>query len=181
MDSKTKIILAIVLMILLFGLVGIAVFLSLIKSPELPIQNISRTTTISIICSKPYVVIGNRCCADNNNNSICDIDEITTTIIVEITTTTTKTTTTTIRTTTSTTTTTTIPIRCYYPSDCGNSSVEYRCIGGNVYKISKIPICHNEGTPESYCTTIVSRPTLIAQCKENEVCVEGLENCQRRT
>lgn len=38
-------------------------------------NGVSNSTTNSIVCNKPYILVGNSCCLDSNSNNVCDKDE----------------------------------------------------------------------------------------------------------
>lgn len=38
-------------------------------------NGVSNSTTNSVVCNKPYILVGNSCCLDSNSNNVCDKDE----------------------------------------------------------------------------------------------------------
>lgn len=92
-------------------------------------------------------------------------------------------------TTTTTTTSTTIKAACLMNSDCGVIHDTYVCkvemkTAGEVlefgrsavYRIRKIPICRNPGTPAAWCD--ISRSEIrVDLCREGEKCVPGESEC----
>jgi len=103
-------------------------------------------------------------------------------------TTTTKTTIT-VTTTPTTSTTTKIKPACFMNSDCGVIHDEYVCkvevkTPGEVlefgrpavYRVRRIPICINPGTPMARCDILRSE-IRVDLCKEGEKCVPGEPEC----
>lgn len=110
-----------------------------------------------------------KCCLDDNNNDICDKDETEPTTTVPTTTTTTSTTT--IQQTTTIVTTTIIAV-CNANGDCGTSTEVNICYEGDIYRVTRIPMCKNPGTAESYCYIKQVGPSVQGQL------VGKIEDCE---
>jgi len=86
------------------------------------------------------------------------------------------TTTATINTTTTTsiqtTTTTIVGVACNTNSDCGTSFNVNICYERDIYKVTKIPMCKNPGTAESYCYIKQVGPSVQGQL------VGKIEDCE---